>query len=414
MKIADRLKKHILVDENAVVIDLKKSQGSWIVDEETGKQYMDCFSQFASQPLGWNHPKVVAQKDRLLDAAISKVANSDMYTKEYVEFVEKFAEFTPDHPYHFYVSGGALGVENALKAAFDWKYQKYGKEDMDVIHLENCFHGRSGYTMSLTNNGDPDNPKVDGYPKFEWTRILNPKINFPILDDANYLSDLERREKTSLDQAEAALKNRNVAAIIIEPIQGEGGDNHFRDEYLVGLRQLADQYEAMLIFDEVQAGVGLTGEFWAYQNFSVVPDMISFGKKMQTCGFAASDRITTEKNNVFTVPSRINSTWGGNIVDMVRSTMYLEIIEEDDLVNNAKSVGNHLLSRLEAMGLDNARGKGLWIAFDHPNRDQVISDLFDKGMFVLSCGSDSIRLRPHLDFSVQDADLAADLISQVV
>ena len=307
-----------------------------------------------------------------------------------------------------------MGVENALKAAFDWKYQKYGKEDMDVIHLENCFHGRSGYTMSLTNNGDPDNPKVDGYPKFEWTRILNPKINFPILDDANYLSDLERREKTSLDQAEAALKNRNVAAIIIEPIQGEGGDNHFRDEYLVGLRQLADQYEAMLIFDEVQTGVGLTGEFWAYQNFSVVPDMISFGKKMQTCGFAASDRITTEKNNVFTVPSRINSTWGGNIVDMVRSTMYLEIIEEDDLVNNAKSVGNHLLSRLEAMGLDNARGKGLWIAFDHPNRDQVISDLFDKGMFVLSCGSDSIRLRPHLDFSVQDADLAADLISQVV
>lgn len=410
MKAAEKLIKHILVDHNAIVIDLEKSEGSWIVDKETGKTYLDCFSQFASQPLGWNHPKIAKQKDRLLNAALHKVANSDMYTEEYVEFVETFAEFTPDHPYHFYVSGGALGVENALKAAFDWKYQKYGKEDMDVIHLENCFHGRSGYTMSLTNNGDPDNPKVVGYPKFKWTRILNPKINFSNSNDA----DLEAREKTSLNQAEAALKNGNVAAIIVEPIQGEGGDNHFRDEYLVGLRKLADQYEAMLIFDEVQTGVGLTGEFWAYQNFSVVPDMISFGKKMQTCGFASSKRITTEKDNVFTVPSRINSTWGGNIVDMVRATICLEIIKEDNLVKNAQDVGNHLLSKLESMGLDNARGKGLWIAFDHVDRDKVIADLFEKGVFVLPCGSNSVRLRPHLDFTVQEADILTDYIQQVV
>ena len=401
------LKKHILVDEDAIVIDLENSVGSWLVDKRTGKSYLDCFSQFASQPVGWNHPKVIGQKDRLVNASLHKVANSDMYTQEYADFVETFAKITPDFPHHFYISGGALGVENALKAAFDWKYPQCN-DPMDVIHLREAFHGRTGYTLSLTNNNDPYNPKTKWFPKLKWTRVANPKKWHP----TNHKSTA-KIEKVSLEQIEKALRLNNVAAIILEPIQGEGGDNHFRNEYFSTLRHLADQYDAMLIFDEVQTGVGLTGKMWAYEHFNCIPDMICFGKKMQVCGFCSTTRIDSAKQNVFTVPGRINSTWGGNLVDMVRATIFLEIIEEDELVENAREVGKYFLEKLVDMGLENARGRGLMIAFDHPERDDVLNKL-SNNMLALPCGSQSVRFRPHLTFTREDVDTAIDFIKAAV
>ena len=152
-----RLSKHILTDGFHVVVDPEKSHGSWIIDAETGQHFLDCYSQFASQPLGWNHPSLVSAQFHLGKAALHKLANSDMYSRDYVNFVEKFAEITPDFSHYFFIDGGALGVENALKAAFDWKAQKlgiYNQESvngMDVVHLYKAFHGRTGYTLSLTN-----------------------------------------------------------------------------------------------------------------------------------------------------------------------------------------------------------------------------------------------------------------------
>ena len=152
------LGSRLLIDKNAIVVDLKRSQGSWVVDERTGRQYLDCFSQFASQAIGWNHPKMTSQKERLADAAVNKVANSDMYTTQFADFVNKFSEFTTDFPHHFYICGGAMAVENSLKAAFDWKAKKMGISEekahnsLQIIYLKEAFHGRSGYTMSMTNN----------------------------------------------------------------------------------------------------------------------------------------------------------------------------------------------------------------------------------------------------------------------
>jgi L-lysine 6-transaminase len=413
MGISDRLKKHILVDGFHVVADTRNSQDSWIVDAESGKRYLDCYSQFASQVLGWNHPYMYGWHPLINDASLHKIANSDMYSESYALFVEKFAEVTPDFKHYFFIDGGALGIENALKAAFDWKYQLCRNENMDVIHFREAFHGRTGYTMSLTNNGGPDadNTKTKWYPKFNWTRVTNPKILFP-LDEIK----VQNLESIAIQEIKSALKSNRVAAIIIEPIQGEGGDNHFRKEFFVQLRELADQHEAMLIFDEVQTGVGLTGKMWCCEHFGVVPDMMCFGKKTQTCGFCSTGRIDTVPDNVFTVSGRINSTWGGNIVDMVRSRILLQAVDDLHLLERVKQTGEYFLNKLKTLPSDeitNIRGRGLMLAFDLPStekRDSLVNKLHDN-MLVLKSGTRSIRFRPALTFGNQDVDQAIDFLT---
>ena len=406
------LDKHILTDGFDIVVDLDKSNGSYLVDLNTGKKYLDCFSQFASQPLGWNHPKVVNQKDRLGRIALHKIANSDCYCEEYAEFVETFAANAPDFKHFFFIDGGALAVENTLKAAFDWKAKKLGIKDgqsneLNVIYFKEAFHGRTGYTLSLTNN-PTNNLKTRFFPKFNWTRVDNPKITFP-QNDAKILN----LEKMSLNETEAILKNNRTAAILMEPIQGEGGDNHFRKEFFQALRKLADKYEALLVMDEVQTGVGLTGKMWAYEHFGFVPDMIAFGKKTQVCGICSTDRIDEVPHNVFKISSRINSTWGGNLVDMTRCKIFLDIISEDNLIENSKEVGEYFLEKLKNLPINNVRGRGLMIAFDledETKRDTFLQKLLKKGVLALSCGQKSVRVRPHLTFSKENVDEAIDII----
>ncbi|NIQ13490.1 MAG: L-lysine 6-transaminase, partial [Candidatus Dadabacteria bacterium] len=397
------------------IADLKKSHGSWFVDARTGREYLDCYSLHASQPLGWNHPKLKDYKKQLSDVVFHNISNSDLYSEPYDNFVTAFSKIAPDFSHFFFISGGTLGVENALKAAFDWKAQKLEWDDyhddsdiedqLDVIHLNEAFHGRSGYTLSLTNTGIT---KTKWYPKFKWTRILNPKITEGV--------NVSALEAFSLDQAENALRTNKVAAIVLETIQGEGGDNHFRPGFFQALRNLADRYEAMLILDEVQTGVGMTGKMWAYEHYGIIPDMICFGKKTQVCGFCSTNRIDEVPNNVFKASGRINSTWGGNLVDMVRANIYFKIIEEDNLVNNAKEVGAYFLRKLSELPLKNVRGQGLMLAFDlsdSTERDEFLAKLNER-VFCLKSGEKSIRFRPHLTFTKDDVDVAVNAVRNLI
>ena len=398
--VTDSLKKYILVDGFHVVADDFLSHGCWVSDYENCKKYLDCYSQFASQPLGWNHE---AYKNTAYPA--HKLANSDMYSNGYATFVEDFAEITPDFKHYFFIDGGALAVENALKAAFDWKAQiGLVVKPMEVVHFKEAFHGRSGYTMSLTNT-DPN--KVRDFPKFKWPCITNPKIHYPM--EENKVVNLEKM----VEQELAALDWSCIAAIIVEPIQGEGGDNHFRKEFFQILRKYADEKNAMLIFDEVQTGLGMTGKMWAYEHFGVVPDMMCFGKKTQVCGFCSTGRIDTVANNVFVQSGRINSTWGGNNFDMARAIEIFRAIKRYKLVDNARIVGDYFLDRLKAVdGIFNVRGRGLMIAFDletTERRNEVVANL-QKNMLVLKCGKTGIRLRPHLDFPIVEVETAVGFI----
>jgi L-lysine 6-transaminase len=427
-KVHETLARTMLADGFGIVLDLKNSRGMHLVDEKTGDVYLDLFTFFASSPLGLNHPKLHSKEvvDELAFASINKPSNSDIYTVLMAEFVDTFARLAkPDYmKYLFFIAGGTLAVENGLKVAFDWKVRKnfmkgYKEEKgQQVIHFRQAFHGRSGYTLSLTNT---DPAKINYFPKFNWPRIINPKIKFPL---EKHLQEVIKTEQLAVDEIYTAIKNNpdDVAVIIIEPVQGEGGDNFFRKEFFEKLRDIADQNEILLMFDEVQSGFGITGKYWASDYF-VRPDIISFGKKAQVCGIMVNDRIDDVENNCFHKSSRINSTWGADLTDMVRSKHIMRIINEENLVENAGSVGEFLLRNLNEIQdeypslISNARGLGLMCSFDLPTaeiRNRFREECYNHKLLILGCGEKTIRFRPPLNVRKEDLIEGLKIIRKVL
>jgi len=437
-KVHETIAEHMLADGFDIVFDLEKSKGSYLYDSRAGKRYLDFFTCFASSPVGFNHPRVTEPEfvAKLGRVAVNKPSNSDLYTTEMAEFVDAFARLaaTSEHKNLFFISGGALAVENALKTAFDWKVRKnmakganapgapeHALKGTKVIHFEQAFHGRTGYTLPLTNTFDPR--KTQYFPKFEWPRVLNPKMIFPM--EGKNFDDVIASEADSLAQIESAIERYpdDIAAMIIEPIQGEGGDNHFRPEFLRELRRIADANDIMLIFDEIQTGMGLTGSMWTFQQLDVVPDIVAFGKKTQVCGIMVTDRVKEVEDNVFELSSRINSTWGGNLVDMVRCQRYLEIIDDEKLVANADAMGERLRDGLatlaEATGdkMSNVRGRGLMCAFDLPTtemRGDALAKLRENGTMGLPCGAVTVRFRPPLNVSADEIDEGLSALEKAI
>jgi L-lysine 6-transaminase len=419
----ETLRRHLLVDGLDLVLDTRASRGSWLVDARDGSRHLDLFSFFASAPIGHNHPALAddpALRAELAEIALTKPSNSDVYTTQLAEFVETFERVLGDPalPHLFLIDGGALAVENALKTAFDWKRRHnaaHGRPEhlgTRVLHLRQAFHGRSGYTLSLTNT---DPRKTALFPTFDWPRIDVPAIRFPIDVDA-----VRAAEARALDQARAAFAAHphDIACFIAEPIQGEGGDNHMRAEFLQAMQQLCREHDALFVLDEVQTGCGMTGSAWAYQQLGLSPDVVAFGKKLQVCGIMAGGRVDEVPDNVFRVSSRLNSTFGGNLTDMVRSRRNLEVIEADGLIERAAVLGKRLLDELDAIpGLDNVRGRGLFVAFDlstAAHRDATVARLHRDRVLVLPGGERSIRLRPALTIGEDELDLAVTAIRKAV
>jgi L-lysine 6-transaminase len=284
------------------------------------------------------------------------------------------------------------------------------------VHFERAFHGRSGYTLSLTNT---DPVKTAYFAKFPWPRLPAPALDFNLPEPARSEAAAQKEQECEKALREVLEREHDdIAAVIIEPIQGEGGDRHFRGEWLRTLRRVCDEFEVLLIFDEVQCGGGTTGRMWCCEHFSVAPDLLAFGKKMQACGVMAGPRLDEVKDNVFRLSGRINSTWGGNLLDMVRATHVLRIIENERLVEQAARVGGVFLEALKGLEQEQgiisaARGRGLMIAFDLPTRTQreaFYRGLFDHGILALRCGERSIRFRPALDLPEEAVEEAMEVI----
>lgn len=431
-QVSETLSKHILADGFDLTYDMEKSQGTYIYDAKYNRTLLDFFTCFASVPLGYNHPKMVNDesfKHNLLQAALANPSNSDVYTQQYAEFVDTFSKHgIPDYlPHAFFIAGGALAVENAIKVAMDWKVQKnfakgYKEErGFKVLHFEKAFHGRTGYTLSLTNTL-PD--KTKWFAKFDWPRVSVPVVKFPLTgENLQVAIDTEQTSIAQIKQAFADHKD-DICAILVEPIQSEGGDNHLREAFLIELKKLADENDAFLIYDEVQTGVGLTGKFWCHQHYSeqARPDIIAFGKKMQVCGILVGNKVDQVEGNVFRVPSRINSTWGGNLVDMVRSSQILSIVAEDQLCDNAAKVGQYLKDQLAVLAnkydkMSNVRGRGLLCAFDFANknmRDTFISQGLENNVMFLGCGNQTIRFRPALCMEKKHIDEGIAVMNKIL
>jgi len=422
--------QYMVADGLDLVLDLERSRGVHLFDAKRQEYFLDFFSFYATNPVGLNHPRLTAEDTvrELGTVAIQKPSNSDVYSRELADFVDVFAhEAKPDFmKYLFFIEGGALAVENALKTAFDWKVRKNfmrglkEEKGYQVIHFRQAFHGRSGYTLSLTNTADPR--KTQYFPKFNWPRITNPKCTFPLEgENLRHVEELEHQAVQEI-QSTVAQQGEDIACLIIEPIQGEGGDNHFRPEFHRVLRRICDESEILLIHDEVQTGFGGSGCMWAGQYY-VQPDIITFGKKTQVCGIMASGRLDEVPDHVFRIPSRVNSTWGGNLVDMVRCRHFLNIYRDERLLENTKQMGGVLLRELQKLHEEfpdrvmNPRGLGLLCAFDLPTtefRQQFRKKLFERRLVLLGCGERSVRFRTALNINEEELMRGLQIIRRVL
>lgn len=405
------LRDQVTGDLLDIVVDLDSGAGCRLRDLRDGTEYLDMTMFFSSAPLGHGHPGLREPdfEAALVRAGRFKPSNPDFATVEQARFAATFqrAVGDPELPLLFFIDGGTLAVENALKVAFDWKTKRnaragFAVRGSRVLHLEWAFHGRSGYTLSLTNT-EPS--KIRDYPMFDWPRIPSPAVTpGPEWDEPELLAE----ERVALDAAESALRRygREIAAFVYEPIQGEGGDRHLRPPFLRAMQELCHTNDVLTVADEVQTGGGLTGWAWAYQALGLHPDLVAFGKRLQVCGVMGGRRVSEIGDNAFRETSRISSTWGGSLVDMVRATRILEVIERDELFGHANRMGEVLLTELRGLAaefptmLRDPRGRGLMCAVtfrDPAVRDKAIALARERHRTLfLPSGSDSLRCRPPL------------------
>ena len=430
-EVHQRLAEHMLVDGFPIVLDLSKSHGSRLVDARDGTEYLDFYTFFGSAPLGMNPPGLFddpTTRSELVEAAANKPANAEVPTVQLAEFVTTFTRVLGDPalPHLFLIEGGALAVENALKCSFDWKSRRNEAAGRSpelgtrVLHLRHAFHGRSGYTLSLTNT---DPVKTDRYPKFDWPRISSPAVRFPL---EAHRAKVEAAEELALAEAKAAFEAypHDIACFVAEPIQCEGGDRHLRSEFLLAVQDLCHQYDALFVIDEVQTGAGATGTPWCYQQLGLAPDLVAFGKKVQLGGVMAGRRVDEVAENVFRTPGRIDSTWGGNLTDMVRSRRLLQLVEQTGAIANAATVGQHLLARLVELeqawpkAVSNARGRGFVAAIDLATRElrsSVLTTLWgEEHVVAFGCGERTLRLRPALSMTADEVDAGCDAMNRVL
>src|SRR5436189_3239326 len=228
-KVLETIEHHVLLDRFKILVDLEKSRGSCLHNRVDNRRLIDLYGFFGSMPVGFNHPyfdQPSVQRD-LLRAAKVKIANSDVYSEDYAEFVATFERVVglPPLERYLFIEGGALAVENCLKAAMDWKVRKnlaagHGERGTQILHFRHAFHGRSGYTMSLTNT---DPRKTDLFEKFDWPRVSCPCIDFSLPESEREADVIQREEKGEREIREFIVQRHlDICAIIIEPIQGEG------------------------------------------------------------------------------------------------------------------------------------------------------------------------------------------------
>ncbi|GAA5796204.1 hypothetical protein HPULCUR_001574 [Helicostylum pulchrum] len=430
-KIMARLNQYQDTRSIFFVADFAKSKGNYIVDAD-GNTLLDVFAQIASIPVGYNNPAFLAlSKEPAFQTALANRAALGVSPNiDWVDSVEKaFMTVAPEGMDNvFTVMCGSCANENAFKTAFMYKAaKKRGDRDFSLQELSSCmknespgtpddmsilsfnqaFHGR--LFGSLTATASKAIHKVD-IPAFDWPKATFPQLKYPLQD---HVEHNQRVEKESLQEVEDFITktNKTVAAVVIEPIQSEGGDNHASPDFFRKLQAICQNNDVLFIVDEVQTGVGATGTFWAHEawNLPSPPDMVTFSKKFQAAGFYLSPRLRP------TQAYRLYNTWMGDPVRAMQAAAIVQEIENKDLLNNVQNVGKYLQDNLTEMTkttpIENIRGQGAFIAFDLPDgakRDAFLMDMRQRGVNIGGCGDRTVRLRPMLTFQIGHADILLD------
>lgn len=426
----------------SVVMDDERSLGPWLVDID-GNVFLDLFANFALGALGYNHPALMAvtSSPGFARAAANPTSTPFLTTPGWFDFVEAIeAKFAPKGMSRmFCVDGGGEGVEAAIKAAFivqgeriraargeprnplllsaeaqsAWMDNK--GTDVVVVSFAGAFHGRGLGPMSATHSKLIH--KAD-LPAFPWPTAPFPVSRFPL---ERYAEENAAAEAECLRVLERILNQyqNQVAAILIEPIQGEGGDRHASPHFYQSVQYLAGKAGAAFIMDEVQAGMGISGTLWTHEqlNLPQSPDLMAFGKKMQFGGFFATPDFD------ITQFGRMYQTRNGDRARAMVGLATLETIERDQLLNNVRETGAYFLHRLWELAnsypslVEQPRGRGFILAFDLPTtslRDDFLKRALHKGVFATYTGTRSVRLRPHLITTPAEVDIAMDVFHQVL
>ncbi|KAK0623139.1 aminotransferase class-III-domain-containing protein [Immersiella caudata] len=423
-----------------MLTDYQKSLGNYIADPD-GNVLLDVYAQIASIPVGYNNPALIktARSDEMINGLINRPALGNFPPKDWADVLKsgilKVAPKGLDQV--FTAMAGSDANETAYKAAFMWRRQQErggahvefteeemssamdnkspGASQLSILSFRTGFHGRLFGSLSTTRSKPIH--KLD-IPAFDWPQATFPALKYPL---DQHVEENRAAEKAALDEVEHIIKNYHVppCAVIVEPIQSEGGDNHASAEFFRGLREITRKHHVLMIVDEVQTGVGATGKFWAHEHWDLPhpPDMVTFSKKAQTAGYYfGNPELRPNK------PYRQFNTWMGDPARAILFRAIIDEIERLDLVNNTARVGDYLFGKLEGLAskypgqFDNLRGKGMgtFIAFDNPKRDQFLAAAKKFGVNIGGSGQSAVRLRPMLIFQEKHANILVERLEKIV
>ncbi|KAG5981242.1 hypothetical protein E4U55_003135 [Claviceps digitariae] len=423
-----------------MMADYTQSVGNYISDPD-GNMLLDVYAQIASIPVGYNNPELrkVAQSPEMVDAIINRPALGNFPSHTWASILESgVLKVAPKGLNNVYTAmAGSDANEIAFKAAFMYKRQQErggphveftsheietamnnqspGSPQLSILSFKSSFHGRLFGCLSTTRSKPIH--KLD-IPAFDWPQATFPELKYPLEEHAE---ENAKAEQASLDEVEHLIKTWHLppAAVIVEPIQSEGGDNHASPAFFQKLRALTRKHNVLLIADEVQTGVGATGKFWAHEHWNLEdpPDMVTFSKKAQTAGYYYSSKDLRPNK-----PYRQFNTWMGDPSKALLFRGIIGEIERLDLVNHTATVGNYLFSKLSGLAskypddFQNLRGKGqgTFIAFDNPKRDEFLAKAKGFGINIGGSGPNAVRLRPMLTFQEHHVDILIEALEKVV
>ena len=395
---------------NKIKIDFSKSFKSYIFDLNTNRSYLDMMGMYSTLAVGYNNEDIFKNIDQeiLSNLFKNKITNCEINSDLLQDFISTFhSQLDKKNIYSnsYFCSTGALAIEASIKAAF--RYKKI--QEPRILAFKGSFHGVYGYGGILTDRFDSVKPRLNGFAGGQFNTI-SPYYDQVKSGNLNKLSF----EESILELNNEFSKDDNLAAVIVEPIQCTFGDQYIDLNYLKILRELCDQYDVPLIFDEIQTGFYVTSEIWYSDFLEIIPDIIVFGKKLQVCGIL----INKKCSKIFEIPSTLEATWDSNLIDMYRSKLIIDYISNTNIKSEIKK--NSLYFRDEILNLkfaNNYRSIGYLMAFDLENkslRDTFVNNLKQNGVLCNPTRENSIRFRPNLLTSLTDFNYLLEMIKKSI